>query len=81
MVESFFSAGQTYGFPAALLSDNSTVFAGRPRRGNVLLESELERLGIACKHSLPNHPKPAARWSACTNPSRASWPGKSPPAR
>ena len=57
VVESFFSAGQAYGFPAALLSDNGAVFAGRPRRGKVLLESELERLGIACKHSLPNHPQ------------------------
>jgi len=57
VVETFHLAGQSHGFPAALLSDNGAVFAGRPRRGKVLLESELERLGIACKHSLPNHPQ------------------------
>ena len=57
VVETFHLAGQSHGFPAALLSDNGAVFAGRPRRGKVLLESELQRLGIACKHSLPNHPQ------------------------
>ncbi|HEX6349685.1 MAG TPA: helix-turn-helix domain-containing protein [Candidatus Dormibacteraeota bacterium] len=57
VVEAFLSAGETYGFPAALLTDNAAVFAGRSRRGKVLLESELDRLGIACKHSQPNHPQ------------------------
>jgi hypothetical protein len=57
VVERFFTAGESHGFPAALLSDHAAVFAGRPRRGKVLLESELERLGIACKHSTPNHPQ------------------------
>ena len=71
VVETFHLAGQSHGFPAALLSDNGAVFAGRPRRGKVLLESELQRLGIACKHSLPNL-RPAARSNACIRHSNAS---------
>ena len=46
-----------HGLPAALLTDNGAVFAGRPRGGKVLLESELERLGIVAKHSTPHHPQ------------------------
>ena len=45
------------GPPAALLTDNGAVFAGGPRRGKVLLETELDRLGISAKHSTPNHPQ------------------------
>jgi Integrase core domain len=42
---------------SALLTDNGAVFAGGPRGGKVLLESELDRLGIVVKHSTPNHPQ------------------------
>ena len=42
---------------ASLLSDNAAVFTGRTRRGKVLLELELERLGIVFKHSTPYHPQ------------------------
>jgi hypothetical protein len=42
---------------AALLTDNGAVFSGRSRQGKVLLESELERPGIVCKHSTPYHPQ------------------------
>jgi transposase InsO family protein len=57
VVRSFRRAAATYGPPAALLTDNGAVFTGGPRRGKVLLETELERLGIAAKHSTPNHPQ------------------------
>jgi transposase InsO family protein len=57
VVRTFHAAVATYGPPAALLTDNGAVFAGGPRRGKVLLETELERLGIAAKHSTPNHPQ------------------------
>ena len=45
------------GYPAALLSDNAAVFSGASRRGKVLIESQLERLGIRCIHSTPYHPQ------------------------
>ena len=57
VVEVFHQAGTAYQYPAALLSDNAAVFSGRSRQGKVLLESELERLGIECKHSTPYHPQ------------------------
>jgi transposase InsO family protein len=57
VVEVFYSASNTFGLPASLLSDNAAVFTGRTRRGKVILELELERLGIAFKHSSPYHPQ------------------------
>ena len=57
VVETFYSAANTYGLPASLLSDNAAVFTGRTRRGKVILELELERLGIVFKHSTPYHPQ------------------------
>ncbi len=57
VVQAFHSASKSFGLPAALLSDNGAVFTGKSRRGKVLLELELERLGIAFKHSTPYHPQ------------------------
>lgn len=57
VVQAFYQATDSYGLPASLLSDNAAVFTGRTRRGKVLLELELERLGIQVKHSTPNHPQ------------------------
>lgn len=57
VVRTFHAAVTAYGPPAALLTDNGAVFTGGPRRGKVLLETELERLGIVAKHSTPNHPQ------------------------
>jgi len=45
------------GYPAVLLSDNAAVFSGGSRGGKVLLESELERLGIRASHATPYHPQ------------------------
>jgi transposase InsO family protein len=56
-VHVFNSASNTFGLPASLLSDNGAVFTARSRGGKVLLELELERLGIAFKHSTPYHPQ------------------------
>jgi transposase InsO family protein len=56
-VQVFHSASIAFGLPASLLSDNAAVFTGRSRRGKVLLELELERLGIVFKHSTPYHPQ------------------------
>jgi len=57
VVQAFYQAADRYGLPASLLSDNAAVFTGRSRRGKVLLELELERLGIRVKHSSANHPQ------------------------
>ncbi len=56
-VAAFHRAASRSGYPAALLRDNAAVFSGTSRRGKVLLESELERLGILGKHSRPYHPQ------------------------
>src|ERR1039458_6660057 len=57
VVNSLAAAWEIHGFPAAFLSDNGAVFSGKSRKGKVLLESELERLGIVAKHSTPYHPQ------------------------
>jgi transposase InsO family protein len=56
-VHVLYSASNMFGLPASLLSDNAAVFTGRSRRGKVLLELELERLGVVFKHSTPYHPQ------------------------
>ena len=57
VVEVFHSASNVFGLPASLLGDNAAVFTGRTRRGKVILELELERLGIVFQHSTPYHPQ------------------------
>ena len=48
---------ELHGLPASLLSDNGAVFTGSYRGGKVLLEYELERLGVEFKNSRPYHPQ------------------------
>lgn len=57
VVDVFHSAAELHGLPACLLSDNGAVFTATPRKGKVLLQAELERLGIAFKNSRPYHPQ------------------------
>lgn len=57
VVASFHKAGELHGLPASLLTDNGAVFVGCYRGGKVLLEYELERLGIEFKNSRPYHPQ------------------------
>ena len=57
VVQTFHVAAQEYGFPAIWLSDNAAVFSGESRRGKVIIEAELENLGIRCIHSTPYHPQ------------------------
>ncbi len=56
VVSTFHKAAELHGLPYSLLSDNGAVFTGASRRGKVLLEAELERLGIDFKNSRPYHP-------------------------
>jgi transposase InsO family protein len=57
VVHSFHKAAQLHGLPESLLSDNGAVFVGSYRHGKVLLEYELERLGVTFKNSRPYHPQ------------------------
>ena len=57
VLETFCLAAESYGYPAKFLSDNAAVFSGTPRKGRVVLESELDRLGIESRHSSPYHPQ------------------------
>jgi transposase InsO family protein len=57
VVHAFYSASNQFGLPASVLSDNAAVFTAKSRRGKVLLELELERLGVVFKHSTPYHPQ------------------------
>jgi transposase InsO family protein len=57
VVQSFHKAAELHGLPASLLTDNGAVFTGSYRGGKVLLEYELERLGVEFKNSRPYHPQ------------------------
>jgi len=57
VVRVFHQARANFGTPASVLSDNGAVYTGKYRLGRVLFEDELERLGVAMKHSKPNHPQ------------------------
>jgi transposase InsO family protein len=57
VVDTFHKAAELHGLPASLLTDNGAVFTATPRKGKVLLQTELERYGIASKNSRPYHPQ------------------------
>ena len=57
VVEVFRSAIELHGAPASLLCDNGAVFTATPRGGKVLLQHEMERLGVVAKNSRPYHPQ------------------------
>ena len=57
VMASFHNAAQLHGLPYSLLSDNGAVFTGSYRGGKVLLQAELERLGVLFKNSRPYHPQ------------------------
>jgi transposase InsO family protein len=57
VVEVFRSATDLHGTPASLLCDNGAVFTATPRGGKVLLQLEMERLGVVAKNSRPYHPQ------------------------
>ena len=75
----FHDAAQRCGYPAALLSDNAAVFSGASRQGKVLLESELERLGIRPSHARPYHPQTCGKVERL-HQTEKRWLAKQPPA-
>jgi transposase InsO family protein len=79
VVAVFHAAATRAGYPAALLSDNAAVFSGGSRKGKVLLETELERLGIICKHARPYHPQTCGKVERL-HQTQKRWLTKQPPA-
>jgi len=57
VAEAFRSAVALHGAPASLLCDNGAVFTAAPRGGKVLLQVEMEHLGVVAKNSRPYHPQ------------------------
>jgi transposase InsO family protein len=53
----FNQARHHYGTPAAVLTDNGCIYTAKYRSGKVIMETELERLGVIYKHSRPYHPQ------------------------
>lgn len=53
----FQQARTRHGTPAAVLTDNGCIFTAEHRGGKVVLETELERLGVRHKRSRPYHPQ------------------------
>ncbi len=79
VVAVFHQAAARAGYPGALLSDNAAVFSGASRHGKVLLETELERLGIVCKHAAPYHPQTCGKVERL-HQTQKRWLAKQPPA-
>ncbi len=57
VVATFHQGAGQWGYPASVLSDNGAVFTAASRHGVCVMESELLDLGIAFKHSRPEHPQ------------------------
>ncbi len=53
----FQRARAQHGTPASLLTDNGCIYTAEHRGGKVVLETELERLGVQHKRSRPYHPQ------------------------
>ena len=53
----FQTARQRWGTPASVLTDNGCIYTAKHRGGKVVMETELERLGVVYKHSSPYHPQ------------------------
>lgn len=57
VLRTFHRAAKTWGFPAAVLTDNGAVYTAATRGGTCAMETELLALGITYKHSRPYHPQ------------------------
>jgi transposase InsO family protein len=55
--QTFQQARAQYGTPQNVLTDNGCIFTAEHRGGKVVLQTELERLGIRHKHARPYHPQ------------------------
>jgi len=71
VVDTFAQSAADQGFPASVLSDNAMVYTTRfagGRGGRNHLEVVLAELGVAQKHSRPNHPTTCGK--VCEHPER-----------
>ena len=57
VVRALHRAGQQWGYPQSMLTDNGSIFTASDRGGTSAMETELLALGIASKHSRPYHPQ------------------------
>jgi len=57
VVDLFFRACESYGFPLSVLSDNGAIYTAAYRGSHSGLEIELAKLGIVFKHGRPYHPQ------------------------
>jgi transposase InsO family protein len=57
VLEVFRAAGERWGLPAALLTDNGCVYTTWHRGGPNVMQTELLALGIEYRHSRPYHPQ------------------------
>jgi transposase InsO family protein len=57
VLEVFLDAGERWGLPAALLTDNGCVYTTWHRGGPNAMQTELLALGIDYRHSRPYHPQ------------------------
>jgi len=55
VVRALHRAGQQWGYPQSMLTDNGSIFTASDRGGTSAMETELLALGIASKHSRPYH--------------------------
>lgn len=57
VVEQFHATAAQYGIPVSMLTDNGRVYTTSKYGTKVLIETELERLGVIYKHGRPYHPQ------------------------
>jgi hypothetical protein len=70
-----------HGSPASLLCDNGAVFTATPRGGKVLLQSELERLGITANLANQEPARTLAGLQAQLDPFSSYYNAKGPTGR
>jgi transposase InsO family protein len=81
VVVSFHEAASRHGLPASMLTDNGAVFTAIPRGGGrCAIEIELDRLGIAYRHSTPYHPQTCGKVERF-HQTLKRWLRRQPPAR
>lgn len=78
--EIFQRARATYGTPAGVLTDNGAIYTAEPRGGKVVLETELDRLGVRHRHSRPYHPQTCGKVERF-HQTQKRWLAKQPAAR
>jgi transposase InsO family protein len=79
-LEVFLEAGERWGLPAALLTDNGCIFTTWHRGGPNVMQSELLARGIDYRHSRPYHPQTCGKVERYHQTMKAFL-AKQPPAR